>query len=97
MCICSQGLLGSPSEFRRTYEVPILAGREPGASPEQVAAGETASQALSTLVNHFVLRRTNTLLSAHLPPKVGHSLILMVPFVLRLDSKLQHRSASGLQ
>ena len=35
-----------------------------------VAAGEEASAALSSLVNVFILRRTNMLLSAHLPPKV---------------------------
>eukprot|EP00983_Pelagomonas_calceolata_P125062 1161178-Pelagomonas_calceolata.AAC.6 len=29
-----QGILGGPAEFRRRFEGPILAGREPGASPE---------------------------------------------------------------
>jgi hypothetical protein len=27
-------VLGGPAEFRRHFEGPILAGREPGASPE---------------------------------------------------------------
>lgn len=30
----AQGILGGPAEFRRRFEGPILAGREPGASPE---------------------------------------------------------------
>ncbi|GFH25830.1 uncharacterized protein HaLaN_23862, partial [Haematococcus lacustris] len=64
------GVLGTPAEFRRSYEVPILAAREPGASPEAAALGAGRSLALSTLVNAFILRRTNSLLSAHLPPKV---------------------------
>ena len=52
------------------YEGPILCGREPDASDEEHALGSSRSAALSTLVNDFILRRTNTLLSEHLPPKV---------------------------
>ena len=33
---CNPGVLGTPSQFRKHYELPILAGREPGASEEQV-------------------------------------------------------------
>jgi len=46
------------------------AGREPDASEAQAALGQERSAALSALVNNFILRRTNSLLSAHLPPKV---------------------------
>lgn len=46
------------------------AAREPGASDSEVALGEERSTELSTLVNNFILRRTNSLLSEHLPPKV---------------------------
>jgi hypothetical protein len=35
---CNPGVLGTPSQFRKHFELPILAGREPGASEEQVGA-----------------------------------------------------------
>ena len=64
------GVLGPLPEFRRRYEAPILAGREPGAAPEDAALGAERAAALSGVVNDFILRRTNALLSAHLPPKI---------------------------
>ncbi len=54
----------------RRYVNPILTGREPGASEKERALAAERSAALSVMVNRFVLRRTNALLSAHLPPKV---------------------------
>ncbi|KXZ56498.1 hypothetical protein GPECTOR_1g446 [Gonium pectorale] len=69
---CNPGVLGAPAQFRRHYEAPILAGREPDATPEQVALGAERSAQLSGLTNTFILRRTNSLLSAHLPPKAAH-------------------------
>ena len=67
---CNPGVLGTPSEFRRHFESPILAGREPGAPEDAAVLGEARSSELSSLVNNFILRRTNKLLSDHLPPKV---------------------------
>eukprot|EP00775_Hariotina_reticulata_P012633 gene12633-12762_t len=67
---CNPGALGSPAEFRKRYEGPILAGREPGVAADVAALGEERSAELSRLVNQFILRRTNKLLSDHLPPKV---------------------------
>lgn len=64
------GILGSPSSFRKRYEAPILAGREPDAPDEVSTRGLERSAELSEVVNAFILRRTNALLSAHLPPKV---------------------------
>ena len=67
---CNPGLFGTPAEFGKKFERPILAGREPGASDAEVAKGQSANTELSELVNKFILRRTNTILSKHLPPKV---------------------------
>ena len=64
------GILGEAASFRRRFSGPILAGREPSATEKQRKAGEEASNELSRVVNQFILRRTNTLLSKHLPPKL---------------------------
>ena len=67
---CNPGVLGTPAQFRKHYEAPVLAGREPDASDSEAALGAERSAQLSEIVNEFILRRTNSLLSAHLPPKV---------------------------
>ena len=64
------GVLGDPATFRKQFEAPILAGREPGAPADVASRGAERAGELSTIVNEFILRRTNALLSAHLPPKV---------------------------
>lgn len=64
------GLLGTPAEFRKYYENPIIIGREPDASDAERELANSRSEELSTIVNKFILRRTNTLLAAHLPTKV---------------------------
>jgi DNA repair and recombination protein RAD54 and RAD54-like protein len=33
---CNPGVLGTPAEFRKKYERPILEGREPGVGAEKV-------------------------------------------------------------
>ena len=66
---CNPGALGDPNEFRKTYARPILQSREPDATPAQRELGTERNEALSGIVNQFILRRTNALLSAHLPPK----------------------------
>ncbi|KAK3155362.1 hypothetical protein QOZ80_2BG0202260 [Eleusine coracana subsp. coracana] len=64
------GVLGDASYFRRYYEAPIICGREPNASAEEKKLGSERSAELSAKVNQFILRRTNALLSNHLPPKI---------------------------
>ncbi|KAJ8763549.1 hypothetical protein K2173_002432 [Erythroxylum novogranatense] len=64
------GILGDAAHFRRYYETPIIRGREPTANEEEKKLGLERSSELSTKVNQFILRRTNALLSNHLPPKI---------------------------
>ena len=70
---CNPGVLGTPAEFRKHFEAPILQGREPGSTADEAQLGLNRSDELSKIVNDFILRRTNSLLSAHLPPKVSSS------------------------
>ncbi|PSS26102.1 Protein CHROMATIN REMODELING like [Actinidia chinensis var. chinensis] len=64
------GILGDAAYFRRYYEAPIICGREPTATEEEKKLGAERSAELSAKVNQFILRRTNALLSNHLPPKI---------------------------
>ncbi|XP_057763471.1 protein CHROMATIN REMODELING 25 isoform X1 [Arachis stenosperma] len=64
------GILGDIANFRRYYEAPIISGREPNATIEEKKLGAERSAELSAKVNRFILRRTNALLSNHLPPKI---------------------------
>ncbi|KAA8545882.1 hypothetical protein F0562_020667 [Nyssa sinensis] len=64
------GILGDAAYFRRYYETPIICGREPTATEEEKKLGVERSAELSAKVNQFILRRTNALLSNHLPPKI---------------------------
>ncbi|XP_073308403.1 protein CHROMATIN REMODELING 25-like isoform X3 [Primulina huaijiensis] len=64
------GVLGDAAYFRRYYEMPIVSGREPTSTEEVKRFGSERSAELSAKVNQFILRRTNSLLSNHLPPKM---------------------------
>ncbi|XP_072952965.1 DNA repair and recombination protein RAD54 [Typha angustifolia] len=64
------GVLGNAAHFRRYYEAPIICGREPMATVEERKLSAERSAELSAKVNQFILRRTNALLSNHLPPKI---------------------------
>nr|XP_043625344.1 protein CHROMATIN REMODELING 25 [Erigeron canadensis] len=64
------GILGDAAFFRRYYETPIICGREPTASEDEKNLANERSAELSAKVNQFILRRTNALLSNHLPPKI---------------------------
>lgn len=84
--------IGDKTIFKRYYEGPILAGREPDATPEEREHGAQKSSEMSAIVNQFVLRRTNVLLSKHLPPKVVQ-IVCCRPTQLQLD--LYHAFVAG--
>eukprot|EP00873_Tetraselmis_striata_P027428 jgi/Tetstr1/447692/TSEL_035049.t1 len=81
---CNPGLLGPPAKFRKYFEAPIVAGREPDASDHDTQLGQERMAELNDLVGEFILRRTNSLLSQHLPPKV-------IEIVCCKPTELQHR------
>ncbi|BDA44096.1 DNA repair and recombination protein RAD54B [Coccomyxa sp. Obi] len=61
-------LLGSMSTFRRIFGDPITQSRDRGATPEEVALGQQRSAELQRRVDAFILRRTNDINAAYLPP-----------------------------
>ncbi len=64
------GAARGTAEVALAVQAPIVASREPDATEAEVQRGTEQSNELSAIVNNFILRRTNALLSAHLPPKV---------------------------
>lgn len=87
-------LLGTVSQFRRKFQQPILTGREPDATDKERALGERRSHELAGLVNEFILRRTNTVLSEHLPPKtVSIVCCRMSPLQRKLYNHFLHSKA----
>ena len=65
-------LLGSRIEFRKAYEIPILRGRDANATDNDRKRCDDCLSQLLTLVNKFIIRRTNDLLTKYLPVKYEH-------------------------
>jgi DNA repair and recombination protein RAD54 and RAD54-like protein len=63
-------VLGTAEEFRRSYQNPILTGREPDASPQEKDLALVRQNEMSLIVNQFILRRMNTINAQHLPDKL---------------------------
>lgn len=75
------GLLGTRTEFRKNFEIPILQGRDATATNKEMAKGELQLQKLSTIVSKFIIRRTNDILSKYLPCKYEHVIFVnLKPF-----------------
>ncbi|RHZ79070.1 hypothetical protein Glove_152g27 [Diversispora epigaea] len=66
------GLLGTPSEFRRNYENPILRGRDADASEKERENSDQKLSELLEVVSKFIIRRNNDILSKYLPVKYEH-------------------------
>ncbi|CBF81736.1 DNA-dependent ATPase RAD54 [Aspergillus nidulans FGSC A4] len=65
-------LLGSQNEFRKRFEIPILKGRDAAGTEEDRKKGDERLAELSSIVNKFIIRRTNDILSKYLPVKYEH-------------------------
>jgi DNA repair and recombination RAD54-like protein len=64
--------LGTRNDFRKKYEIPILRGRDAAGSDEYRKKGDQCLSELLGLVNKFIIRRTNDILSKYLPVKYEH-------------------------
>lgn len=63
------GLLGNRAEFRKNYEIHILRGRDSLATDKEKEKGDAKLKELTELVQKFIIRRTNDILSKYLPVK----------------------------
>ncbi|OTB13825.1 hypothetical protein K445DRAFT_319720 [Daldinia sp. EC12] len=79
------GLLGNRLEFRKRFELPILRGRDADASEHDRKKGDECLSELLGIVNKFIIRRTNDILSKYLPVKYEHVVFCnLAPFQLDL-------------
>ncbi|KAG5951878.1 DNA repair protein rhp54 [Claviceps cyperi] len=78
-------LLGSRLEFRKRFEIPILRGRDADASEADRQRGDQCTEELLGIVNKFLIRRTNDILSKYLPVKYEHVVFCtLAPFQVSL-------------
>lgn len=66
------GYLGTRNDFRKQFEIPILRGRDADATDDGRKKGDERLAELLGLVNKFIIRRTNDILSKYLPVKYEH-------------------------
>jgi DNA repair and recombination RAD54-like protein len=64
--------LGTRNDFRKKFEIPILRGRDASGTDADRKKGDEALAQLLTMVNKFIIRRTNDILSKYLPVKYEH-------------------------
>jgi len=81
-------LLGTRNDFRKKYEIPILRGRDGAGTDADRKKGDDCLRELLTLVNKFIIRRTNDILSKYLPVKYEHVVFCnLAPFQSLLRGK----------
>ncbi|AMD22390.1 HGR051Cp [Eremothecium sinecaudum] len=88
------GILGSISTFKREYINPITRARDVKTKFNELirAQGESKSQDLIEITKKFILRRTSSIISNYLPPKMD-LVIFCRPTELQLDAF--HKILSG--
>ncbi|KAK4028612.1 hypothetical protein OUZ56_021617 [Daphnia magna] len=77
-------ILGSLSAFRRIFEEPIVAHQQPECDEDTREIGEGCASELAHLISQFVLRRTQEVMNAHLPPRV-ESVIFCKPIYIQIE------------
>ena len=78
-------LLGTRNDFRKKYELPILRGRDAAGTDDDRKKGDECLAELLTIVNKFIIRRTNDILSKYLPVKYEHVVFCnLAPFQMDL-------------
>lgn len=85
LSFANPGYLGTRLEFRKKYEIPILRGRDASGTDADQLKGNERLKELLQLVNKFIIRRTNDILSKYLPRKYEHVVFCnLAPFQLDL-------------
>ncbi|KAF2722398.1 DNA repair protein, SNF2 family [Polychaeton citri CBS 116435] len=75
--------LGTRQDFRKQFEIPILRGRDAAGTDADRKKGDERLVELATLVNKFIIRRSNDILSKYLPLKYEHVVFCnLAPFQL---------------
>lgn len=63
------GMLGTRSDFKRTYENCILRGQDANATADERSKAAARLSDLTQIVNQCLIRRTNSILTKYLPVK----------------------------
>jgi DNA repair and recombination RAD54-like protein len=85
LTFANPGYLGTRLEFRKKFEIPILRGRDASGTEADQQKGNERLKELLELVNKFIIRRTNDILSKYLPVKYEHVVFCnLAPFQLDL-------------
>jgi DNA repair and recombination RAD54-like protein len=83
--------LGTRMEFRKKFELPILRGRDAAGSDVDKQKSDEALKELAKLVDKFIIRRTNDILSKYLPRKYEHVVFCkLAPFQMDLYNHFIH-------
>jgi DNA repair and recombination RAD54-like protein len=83
--------LGTRMDFRKKFELPILRGRDAAGSDADKLKSDEALKELAKLVDKFIIRRTNDILSKYLPRKYEHVVFCnLAPFQLDLYNHFIH-------
>ena len=64
------GIIGQSDLFKRVFEDPIMAGRDPETPEEEKELGQERASYLANLTQRFILRRTQAINEKYLPAKV---------------------------